>query len=126
MSQEDANLGRPRKEFSWEQFEKLCAIQCTKSEIAGYFDVSEDTIERRIKEITLETFAEVYKRLSSPGKISLRRQQFALAKKDHAQMLIWLGKQYLGQSDKVHTDTTITDSRVNINFDGEKKEGDLF
>lgn len=34
------------------------------------------------------------------GKISLRRAQFKLAKKS-ANMAIWLGKQWLGQQDKV-------------------------
>ena len=45
-------------------------------------------------------FCEVFKKHSAGGKSSLRRQQFALAMKGNAAMLIWLGKQYLGQADK--------------------------
>lgn len=126
MSQEDEGTYRPRKKFNYEQFEKLCQIQCTKSEIAGFFDCSEDTIENRVREATGEKFSAVYKRLSAPGKISLRRQQFKLAEKEHAQMLIWLGKQYLGQSEKVTQDTTVDDKRVTINTTRDKKAEELF
>ena len=44
-------------------------------------------------------FSDVYKRLSVKGKISLRRYQFQQAEKSTA-MAIWLGKQYLGQTEK--------------------------
>ena len=91
--------GRPRAEFSQATFESLCSIQCTLSEIAGVMRVSEDTVERRCKEHYGETFAEIYKKLSAVGKSSLRRTQFKMAERNTA-MAIWLGKQYLGQSDK--------------------------
>lgn len=95
-----AKMGRPRKEFDTNHFEKLCEILCTEEEIAGWFDMSVDTLERRCKEIYGETFADVYKKLSAPGKMSLRRAQFRLAEKS-ATMAIWLGKQYLGQRDTI-------------------------
>ena len=44
-------------------------------------------------------FSEVFKEKRGVGKISLRRAQFRLAEKN-ANMAIWLGKQYLGQSDR--------------------------
>lgn len=44
-------------------------------------------------------FSDVYKRLSVKGKISLRRYQFQQAEKN-VTMAIWLGKQYLGQTEK--------------------------
>ena len=42
---------------------------------------------------------EVYQQKSSNGKIRLRRYQLQLAEKSAA-MAIWLGKQWLGQTDK--------------------------
>ncbi len=42
----------------------------------------------------------VYKKLSVDGIISLRRMQFKKAQVGNVPMLIWLGKQYLGQSEK--------------------------
>ena len=42
-------MARPKKEIDQEQFEKLCGLQCTKEEVADWFDCSEDTIERWCK-----------------------------------------------------------------------------
>ena len=93
-------MGRPQKEIDQSLFEKLCGLQCTLTEIAGIFDCSEDTIERWCKRTYDEGFAETYKKHSAAGKLSLRRAQFRLAEKSAA-MAIFLGKNYLGQSDHV-------------------------
>lgn len=97
--------GRPRKEISTEHFKKLCELQCTLEEIAGFFDVSIDTVERWCKRELKMNFAEAFKKHSAAGKISLRRYQFELAKK-HAGMAIFLGKNWLGQRDAVETEDT--------------------
>lgn len=90
--------GRPRKVIDKEQFEKLCGLQCSLEEIAGWFHCSPDTIENWCKREYKQNFSDVYKRHSAAGKISLRRYQFKLAEK-HPVMAIWLGKQHLGQKD---------------------------
>jgi len=92
-------MGRPRKEIDSDQFEKLCGLQCTLAEIAGWFGCSEDTIERWCKRTYTAGFADAFKRFSQSGKISLRRYQFKIAEKNAA-MAIFLGKQYLGQKDE--------------------------
>ena len=92
--------GRPRKELDQQTFEKLCEIQCTLTEIAGVLRVSEDTVERWCERTYELGFAECFKKFSAAGKTSLRRHQFELARKGNATMLIWLGKQYLGQTEK--------------------------
>ena len=91
-------MARPQIEIEWEQFDKLCAIQCTKNEIAEWFGCSEDTISRAVKRKYKVSFADLYKKKSIKGKISLRRYQFELAQRNVA-MAIWLGKQYLNQRD---------------------------
>lgn len=92
-------MGRPRIEIDREDFEKLCFMHCTLKEIAGWFKCSEDTIERWCKRELKMTFAESYEKYSASGNISLRRFQWKLAE-TNVTMAIWLGKQYLGQSDK--------------------------
>ena len=102
-------MGRPKKQIDHEQFRKLCQIQCTKEEIAAWFECSEDTIERWCKRELNQTFAASFKNYSVDGKISLRRIQFKLAEKNPA-MAIWLGKQYLGQKDTQEVNvSTISD-----------------
>lgn len=93
-------MARPRKEIDQKDFESLCALQCTKEEICGFFDVSDKTLENWCKRTYAEGFSEVFKKKRGKGKISLRRAQFRLAEKS-ASMAIWLGKQWLGQKDTV-------------------------
>lgn len=91
--------GRPVTiEIDWKLFEQLCYIQCTQSEIASFFKIDEDSLRSHVQKNYGETYSECYKRFSNGGKSSLRRTQFRLAEKNTA-MAIWLGKQYLGQSD---------------------------
>lgn len=90
--------GRPRKDIDQTTFEKLCGLQCTLTEIASFFGCSEDTVERWCKRTYKKGFAETFKEKRAAGLISLRRAQFRLAEKN-ATLLIWLGKNYLGQSD---------------------------
>lgn len=93
-------MARPRKVIDVEQFKKLCEIQCTLEEIAGFFDCSEDTIENWCKRELKQRFTDAYKTYSAAGKTSLRRYQYHLAEKNTA-MAIWLGKQWLGQRESV-------------------------
>jgi len=90
--------GRPRKEIKQESFEKLCAMFCTKEEIAGFFECSPDTIENWCHSTYGLNFSAVYEQKRQGGKISLRRAQMRMAEKSAA-MAIFLGKNYLGQSD---------------------------
>lgn len=101
-------MARPRIDIDREQFEKLCGLQCTKEEIAGYFDCSEDTIDRWCKREYKDSFAVVFSKRRVPGKISLRRSQFRMAETNPT-MAIWLGKQYLGQTEKQEVAVSLQD-----------------
>lgn len=92
-------MARPKKEIDKEEFEKLCGLFCTTEDIASFFDCSVDTIERWCKRTYDAGFAEVYKKYSATGRTSIRRWQFQAAKKGNATLLIFLGKNYLGQKD---------------------------
>ena len=51
-------------------------------------------------------FNEAFAMYSAPGKVSLRRFQYELAR-SNATMAIWLGKQWLGQKDLQVVDQTV-------------------
>lgn len=104
----------PRKKLEWtsvqiEAFKKLCSIFCSKDEIARVMGCSEDELDKLINKHLREdvvgkksqriTFDEAFAKYSADGKMSLRRKQYELAMKGDRSMLIWLGKQYLHQSD---------------------------
>lgn len=98
--------GRPKAEIDQTTFEKLCGLQCTLIEISGWFGVSEDTIENWCKSTYKKGFSEVFQAKRSSGLISLRRNQWKQSETNPT-MAIFLGKQYLGQVDRVESKTTI-------------------
>ena len=63
-----AKTGRPPIEINQKQFETLCGIQCTLSEIAAVFACSEDTVERWAKKTYELPFADIYKNQSGQQK----------------------------------------------------------
>lgn len=88
-------VGRPKKQIDYEVVEKLSNIQCTQQEIADYLNISVRTLQRD------KEFCRIYNKGMQNGKMSIRRWQYASAKKGNVRMLIWLGKQYLGQKEVV-------------------------
>jgi len=71
---------------------KLATLMCTYDEIAFVVGTSAQTLQKRYSAIVEKGRAE--------GRKSLRRAQYEKAVFDKdVRMLIWLGKQYLGQVD---------------------------
>lgn len=99
-------MGRPKKEIDRNQFESLCSIQCTEKEICSVFGVTDKTLVNWIREEYGDEygpdidFKDIFHIKSALGKISLRRWQFDQAKKN-VTMAIWLGKNWLDQTDNV-------------------------
>jgi hypothetical protein len=92
-------MGRPRKEIDFVQFEKLCGLQCTEPEICAFFGINTDTLCTRCKEQYGMTFKDVYAEKSQSGRIAIRRAQMQAALAGDKTMLVWLGKNMLGQRD---------------------------
>lgn len=103
-------MARPLKEIDQNQFEQLCAMQCTEEEICAWFDVTDKTLTSWCKRTYKKSFSEVFKIKRQKGYTSLRRSQFQLAETNPT-MAIWLGKQYLGQTDK-------REDKIEIGADG--------
>lgn len=85
--------GRPLADVDGGMVEKLAGIGCTVQEIGAVVGCSPDTINRR--------FAGELDKGRENGKTRLRKKQTEIALKGNVTMLIWLGKQMLGQSDKL-------------------------
>lgn len=91
--------GRPKIEIDLKQLEALSQQGATNHELALHFGVSERTIDsRRANE---PEFFAAMERGAANGNLSLRHKQMSLALAGNVTMLIWLGKQRLGQKDKV-------------------------
>lgn len=90
--------GRPYADIDRRMFERLCAMQCTREEIAYIFGVNKCTITAWCKRTYGMDFATIFKIKRQKGRVDLRKKQWEIAE-HNADMAIWLGKQYLGQSD---------------------------
>lgn len=84
-------MGRPKLNLDEELIMRLASIHCTMEEIASICKCSVDTLENR--------FSEPIKEAKNKGKSSLRRYQWEAVQKGNITMMIWMGKQLLGQKD---------------------------
>ena len=109
-----ARLGRPKKDA------------------AALMEVSNDTIERRLKEKYGLTYSEYKEEKMSYIRLSILQKQYELAMKGDKDMLKWLGKQLCGQTDRKefgfdnnsdYDDRNVTIEFVKPDHVKEKEEG---
>jgi len=87
----EVGRGMRRRVVMPEDVYKLAAIGSTDREIARWFDVDENTLRYNFSNIIAKGREDLTQ--------SLRMAQLKLALSGNAVMLIWLGKNLLGQSD---------------------------
>jgi hypothetical protein len=96
---------RPRS-MNEGQLHALLFAGCTQPEIAGYFGLTPAVVEHLIRE---GPHRELYAKGVADRNLSLRRAQMKLAMKGNVGMLIWLGKQLLGQREYARIEHTGAD-----------------
>ena len=107
MAKKKKSVGRPKKyNLDTHQIEQLAGFGCSNTEMASFFGCSPDLLEK--------SYSEYLSKGRDSGKIRLRQYQWASAKKGNVAMLIWLGKQILGQSDKQEITTTELPEGFNV------------
>ena len=107
-------MARPHKHIDWELVDKLAQIQATGQEIADFLGLDYETLDSACKRVYKLGFPDYYRQKTGRGKISLRRSQWQLATEEkNPTMLIWLGKNHLGQRDKFE-DETVRDNNFTI------------
>lgn len=105
-------MSRPKKDLTdkeWDSVKYLCMIHCTGEEIAGVMQMDYDTLNRICKDKYGYPISEYIKNNQSNGKMSLRRAQWKLAEAGNPTMLIWLGRQWLGQCEKIDMSLGVSD-----------------
>ena len=121
-------MGRPRKELDWHLLETMVALDaslnyCAERQLIKWdkeptsktIKAAREVIERRIQERWKMTFTELKEQKKEPVHIKLKQKQIELALAGNVTMLIWLGKQLLGQSEKLTSvNKTEVDARVTV------------
>jgi hypothetical protein len=85
------NMGAPRASIDFKQLIKLAELGASMEEMAQFFNVHKSTISRRYRDVIAQAKAGT--------KMKLRARQLQAAMDGDKTMLVWLGKQMLGQSD---------------------------
>jgi len=100
------------KDINFDDVNRLCAIGCTEREVCSDLGISVVTLDKALHERFDMTWKEYFNENNDKFKVSLRRLQFRSAEGDFDEdgnkyraypsvpMQIWLGKQFLNQSDK--------------------------
>lgn len=99
-----AKMGRPATEsakIDKAELEKLQRIYLSEQEVADWFDVTVKTLRRFIRKNYDSTFGQFREKGFVRTRAGIKRVQIEKALRGDNTMLIWCGKQYLGQSEKV-------------------------
>ena len=91
-------LGRPHKAIDEKVLANLSQIGCTQEEIGSIVGISARTLQRR--------FADLLEVNKNKGKASLRKRMYEKAMKGNDKLLIWLSKNMLGMSERIHNTNT--------------------
>jgi hypothetical protein len=93
---------KPRLKLDKDAIAQWARAGSPVSEIAQRLGVSQRTLERRMEE---PEYRDLLSQAEAELKISLRTKQVEVALEGNVPMLIWLGKQMLGQKEKLeHSD----------------------
>ena len=92
-------MARPLKPVDIRQVEALARIDCTDAEIAAVLDFTPQGWRKRKGRRDGQEIVSAIEKGRHAGNMSLRRKQFEQAMGGNTTMLIWLGKQRLGQRD---------------------------
>ena len=99
-------MGTPAFVFDPKQVQVFGMYSATFETMAEYYGCSIDTIARRMRDEQGD-FCRAYKKGLGMGLMKLREAQLKKALSGDSTMLIWLGKQLLGQRDSIQQDVKL-------------------
>ena len=100
-------MGRKKKPIDWDIAKRLCECHCTRQEIAAKLGVAVTTMKERCFNENGITFEQFYNEGVKTGNASIRAVQYSKALKGDNTMLLWLGKNRLGQSDRQEVEVKV-------------------
>jgi hypothetical protein len=104
--------GRPRKALVHDQVAAMLQIMCTAQEICNVYGIVWETLDARVRDWGYDGFSDMKAQYSATGKMSLRREQWKVAKKGNVTMLKHLGEHWLEQHSKASIDHTSSDKSM--------------
>lgn len=115
-------MARPTKDLEsvtfngWEQLDALI-VWASQVYCAEKLGISIETLATRIKEKYGVSFPEYKHQKKEALRINLLKKQYDVAMAGNVSMLIWLGKNELGQTDKQETTLDTSKIEINVTYD---------
>lgn len=104
--------GRPTRSIDYAMVEKLASIGCSVQEIKLVLGITDDKLRK--KAVNRDKFNHAFELGMTRAKMSLRRAQYIKAVEEReGKLLIWMGKQMLGQREQMDI-TASGDSTVDV------------
>lgn len=107
MKKDVKQSGRPKAKINWEEVDNFLIAGCSGAEIAGYLGLNKATVYDRCEKDNGISFSKYSQQKKAKGDSMLRARQYQEAMDGDKSLLIWLGKNRLGQTDKQEMNATI-------------------
>jgi hypothetical protein len=104
----ERKAGRPKAVIDWVKVGEMLEAGSTAEGIAATIGISRDALYKRCQGDNNADFSTFSQQKRAKGDDMLRAKQFEVAMTGDKTMLIWLGKQRLGQAEKQEVDHTVT------------------
>ena len=107
MKKPKDNQHRPEVFIDWNTVDKYLQAGASGKTVADKIGIHENTLYLRTMKEKKMNFTEYRRQQFEHGNDNIHMKQYAKAMSGDNTLLIWLGKQRLGQRDKTETDTNI-------------------
>jgi len=109
-----SEAGRPTIPIDWDRVDRLLSVHCPGTEVAAALGIHADTLYLACVREKGKSFTDYTAEKRQKGNTLLREAQAnkALVDQDNT-MLIWLGKVWLGQTDKLIIATSDDSKMIN-------------
>lgn len=115
-----AKKGKGEIQVDWTRLNQYLELGARLIDCAEFLNVSEDKIQDQIKKYHGMKFMEYRDKKMAKMRLRVMQKQFDVAMQGNVAMLIWLGKQILGQTEKIEQQNVDTQpQKLIIKIDNE-------
>lgn len=116
LAVENNKRGRPKVELNYDKLDALLQFKVTKGFCADYLGVSEDTIDRRIKEDHSKTFTEYHELKLARTGLKLQQKAIEAALSGNTTLMIFCLKNISKWVDKHESTVDVADNAIKLAY----------
>lgn len=113
-------MARPKANIDWNKVARMLEAGCGGTEVAATLGIHPNTLYRVCEKENKVSFSDYSATKRASGDRLLRVKQFEIAMTGDKTMLVWLGKQRLGQAEKSEVKSEVNFSNLPPWMDAEE------